>query len=201
MSGQGRSVLYAAESIPAGRLIAAAVVVTKDTAARERVHARLAAVMNERFRRRLSPASARWSLARRSAGRSSIASAARRSAGARHRLSIVARRMRRDPQIKELNFDWNEPMKVVVSRSNRTRPTRSGLTSDNRRALAPGGSGRRHGHPGSRSHILGRCRRAVPESGADRPANRARPRNPARQRADPCRSAISPPSSTLTSSR
>jgi multidrug efflux pump subunit AcrB len=110
--------------------IAAAVVVTKDTAARERVHARLAAVMNERFSdvvTRISPLElgppVGWPIKYRISGDD--------VQQVRAIAFDVARVMNDDSQIKELNFDWNEPMKVVRVEIEQDKANKVGLTSDN----------------------------------------------------------------------
>ena len=105
--------------------IAAAVIVTKDTAARNRVHARLATAMNERFNdivTRISPLElgppVGWPIKYRVSGDD--------TQRVRAIAYDVARVMNADTHTKEPTSIGTSRPRSSVSRSIRTKPTRSG---------------------------------------------------------------------------
>jgi multidrug efflux pump subunit AcrB len=109
--------------------IAQAVIVTKDARARERVQARLSTALTERFSdivSRVAPLElgppVGWPIRYRVSGEDHEV--------VRHLAFEAASVVSSDAHVRDVNFDWNEPTKVVRVNINQDKVNQVGLTSD-----------------------------------------------------------------------
>ena len=167
----------------ANAFFAQVVIVTKGLEARDGVRARLEKVLRDGLRRHRRPRVSRSSSARRSAGRSSTASAdptSRRCA--QPRAAVRRHDLAPTRTCGCINFDWNEPGKVLQVDVDQDKARQLGITSqDICRARSTRVCRRLDDHPGARQHLsrstswprAGRRERSShrdPAEPADRPA-------------------------------
>ena len=114
----------------ANPFFAQAVIVAKDVAARDRLHAKLEQMLAEEFPERDRAASRRSSSARRSAGRSSTGSAGPTRRWCARSRSIWRRPWRPAPTRERTNFDWVEPTREVRIRIDQDQARLLGLSSE-----------------------------------------------------------------------